>query len=217
MGRFNVHPLPSAKKPCTRLLKPSFHYDDLISLIYDMDTKQNLPLLSDQLQLRRLNVADIIDFQAYRLDPEVGKYQGWQATSQEDALAFLAEMAQINLLIPGEWCQLGIVLRDEQRLIGDIGICVSPDQDEAEVGFSLASAYQGLGLAQVALQLVIQWIFQQTRAQRIKAVTDARNLSCIKLLERLGMQKTETQETMYKGEACVEFTYLLRRAMFVNK
>lgn len=182
-----------------------------------MNTTKNLPLLSDQLQLRRLSVTDIDHFQAYRLDPEVGKYQGWQANSNEEALAFLAEMAQSSLLAPGEWCQLGIAMRHDQRLIGDIGICLSSDQNEAEIGFSLASAYQGQGLAQTALQLVSHWIFQQTLARRIKAITDARNLSCIKLLERLGMQKTETHETIYRGEACVEFTYVMHRGVSANK
>lgn len=182
-----------------------------------MNTAINLPLLSDQLQLRKLSITDIANFQAYRSDPEVGKYQGWQATSNEEALAFLAEMAQASLLTPGEWCQLGIVMRHDQRLIGDIGICLSSDQDEAEIGFSLASAYQGQGLAQTALQILSHWIFQQTPALRIKAVTDSRNLSCIKLLERLGMQKTETHETMYRGETCVEFTYVMHRVMSANK
>lgn len=176
-----------------------------------MNTTINLPLFSDQLQLRKLNVTDVTDFQTYRLDPEVGKYQGWQATSNEEAVAFLSDMAQASLLTPGEWCQLGIVMRHDQRLIGDIGICLSSDQGEAEIGFSLASAYQGQGLAQAALQLVTNWIFQQTSAMRIKAVTDARNLSCIKLLERLAMQKTETHETMYRDETCVEITYVKHR------
>ena len=49
--------------------------------------------------LRRLHPDDLAAFQAYRTDPAVGRWQGWTAQSDAQALAFLTEMAAIPLLV----------------------------------------------------------------------------------------------------------------------
>jgi hypothetical protein len=34
----------------------------------------------------------------------------------------------------------------------------------------------------------------------------------MRLMERVGMQRTETRQTVFRGEACVEHTYIVTRA-----
>ncbi len=159
--------------------------------------------------LRRLRPADLADFQAYRGDPEVGRWQGWRPQADAQALAFLEEMAGGPLIQPGTWTQLGIADDLTGQLIGDLGVHVSADGREAEFGFSLARAAQGRGLASAAVRAAIALVFDQTAVQNIHAQTDARNAACIRLLERLGATRIATVATEFRGEPCTELRYLL--------
>lgn len=161
--------------------------------------------------LRRLAAADLPAFQAYRGDPEVGRWQGWTPRPDAEALAFLDEMAAAPLFAPGRWTQLGIADDISDELLGDIGIHLSADGREAEFGFSLARAAQGRGLASAAVRAAIAQVFEQTAAERIHAQTDARNTACIRLLERLGARRIEHIATEFRGAPCVEFRYELAR------
>ena len=161
--------------------------------------------------LRRLAASDLADFQAYRNDPEVGRWQGWTPKPDEEALAFLNEMAVVPLFTPGQWTQLAIADVLTGQLVGDLGIHVSDDGREAEFGFSLARAAQGRGIASAAVRAAIAQVFEQTAVERIHAQTDARNTACIRLLERLGARLLERIDTEFRGEPCVEFRYELAR------
>lgn len=159
--------------------------------------------------LRRLHPGDLAAFQAYRHDPEVGRWQGWQPQTDAQALAFLDEMATCPLFAPGTWTQLAIADDLTGQLIGDIGIHISADGAEAEFGFTLARAAQGRGLASAAVRAAMHLVFQETAVQRIQAQTDARNAACLRLLERLGASRLATIETEFRGEPCTEIRYEL--------
>lgn len=163
------------------------------------------------MKLRRLAATDLAAFQAYRTDPEVGRWQGWTPKPDAQALAFLDEMAAIVGFQPGRWTQIGIADEATGDLLGDIGIHLSDDGREAEFGFSLARTAQGRGIATDAVRTAIALVFEQTPAQRIHAQTDARNTACIRLLERLGATLIERIDTEFRGEPCVEFRYELAR------
>ena len=172
-------------------------------------TADLLPRPAERIVLRRLCVADLADFQAYRQDPEVARYQGWEAVPDPKAVAFLAEMTTAALLQPGAWCQIGIAEKRNNRLIGDIGICLTADGDEAEVGFSLNRQAQGKGLAREAVREGIRLVFDHTGAKRVIGITDARNLPSITLLERLGMRKTQELQSLFRGEPCTEYVFAI--------
>lgn len=161
------------------------------------------------MKLRRLAASDLPAFQAYRTDPEVGRWQGWTPKPDSEALAFLNEMAAIACFQLDQWTQLGIADDTTDELLGDVGIHISDDGREAEFGFSLARAAQGRGIASAAVKAAIALVFEQTAAERVHAQTDARNTACIRLLERLGATLIERIDTEFRGEPCVEFRYEL--------
>lgn len=168
----------------------------------------DLPLHSPRLTLRRLSPADLPDFQAYRSDAEVGRYQGWTAQSDAQALAFLTEMSGAEAGVLGTWFQIGIAACHGDRLIGDIGLCRRVAADgkfEAEIGYSLAAASQGQGLASEALRLLMP----QLGALRVIAVTDARNKASIRMLARLGGRCVASEAASFRGEVCVEHRYVI--------
>lgn len=170
-----------------------------------------LPRTGARVRLRRLAVADLPAFQAYRHDAELGRYQGWLPQTDVQAQAFLDEMSRATLLAPGVWVQLGIADRCDDALIGDIGLCVSSTGDTAEIGFTLRASSQGCGLASEAVRAAIQRVFEATAVARIVGITDARNLASIRLLERVGMRRASTGPAAFRGEACIEHVHELRR------
>jgi len=171
-----------------------------------------LPRVAARVVLRRLRVDDLVSFQAYRADPEVGRFQGWSPMPVPAATAFLAGMNVAPFAVPGEWFQLGIAEPATDRLIGDIGFCLcGPDNQHAELGFSLSRQYQGRGLATEAVREVMDMLFERTPIERVVAMTDERNHSCIRLLQRLGMKRVSQVNSMFRGERCVEQVYLRAR------
>src|ERR1700734_1949898 len=97
-----------------------------------------LPRFTLRLTLRRLSVADLSAFQAYRQCEELSRYQGWTPQPDFEAIAFLNEMSSIALFQPQIWAQIGIAEGVNGPLIGDIGICVSSDGRSADIGFTLS-------------------------------------------------------------------------------
>jgi ribosomal-protein-alanine N-acetyltransferase len=166
-----------------------------------------LPRSGEGFVLRRLAVADLPAFQAYRSDAELGRYQGWRPMQDADAIAFLAEMHAAPFPRRGDWNQIAIARPGDQCLIGDIGICVAEDGQHAEIGFTLARAAQGRGIATSAVREAIALAFSAGGVARVMAVTDARNAASIRLLERLGMLRVDTREAVFRGEPCLEHTY----------
>ena len=161
--------------------------------------------------LRRLALADLSAFQAYRRDPELARYQGWSAMSDDEALAFLREMSAMPRPAPGEWLQLGIADADGVRIVGDIGLCLAADAGHAEIGFTLAADAQGRGIATAAVREAIAWLFEVTTATQVRGITDARNLPSIRLMERVGMRRVASREAIFRGEPCVEHVHALER------
>lgn len=161
--------------------------------------------------LRRMSTGDLAEFQAYRHDEELGRYQGWLPTPDERAMEFLAEMSAAPFPNPGHWTQVGIAEPERQRLIGDIGVYFDQAVSYAEIGFTLARPAQGRGVATAAIQSVIELIFDCSAAGRVIGVTDARNLPSMRLLERAGMRLESTKRAVFRGKDCVEHTYAVTR------
>ena len=181
-----------------------------------MPAADPLPRLVNGVILRRLAPSDVAAFQAYRSDAELGKYQGWSAVPDAEALAFLERMRAVELFRPGEWSQIGIATSTDPALIGDIGLFLSSDARHAEVGFTLRREFQGRGIATIGVAESVKLLFAHTTAEHVLGITDARNQPSIRLLERLGMRKAESRSAVFKGENCLELIYSLARAEHIG-
>lgn len=163
-------------------------------------------------RLRRLRASDREAFQTYRGIPELGRYQGWTPMSDAQALDFIIEMHKAPLFAHDRWVQLAIADPHTDRLLGDIGLYLAADGGHGEVGFTLAPAAQGRGIASHAVRAAIRLLFAATEVTRILGITDTRNLPSIRLLERLGFAPIETRHVVFRGEPCSERVYALPRA-----
>lgn len=173
-------------------------------------------LETSRLQLREFRDADCRPFSAYRSDPLIAKYQGWDAPfSLAQASQFIEEMNHIIPGTPGEWFQIAIVRKDTPNLIGDCAYHIlADDPNQAEIGFTLARTHQGQGFAFEAVSRLLAFLFEELRLHRLQATCDVENLASIKLLDQLGMRREAhfIKNVWFKEEWRSEFVYgLLRR------
>jgi RimJ/RimL family protein N-acetyltransferase len=161
-------------------------------------------IVTERLVMRPFDAGDLPAFVAYRSDPEVARYQSWDATySMADAERFLASQRDVSLGAPGAWVQLAAFDRRGGTLCGDCAVRVLTEQPAtAEVGVTFAPASQGSGLATEALTAVIAELFAQHGLHRVYAEADDRNVPVHRLFERLGFrcEARLVEADWFKGE-----------------
>jgi RimJ/RimL family protein N-acetyltransferase len=172
---------------------------------------ESLPRDFGRVRLRRLRRGDLDDFRAYRGDPRVAEYQGWEPMGVAEAEAFLASQARHASLAPGAWRQLGIADAASDVLVGDIGLYLSPDQSTIEFGISLRADAQGRGLGTECVRGLIDLLWRATPVESIIAHADIRNLACLSMLGKAGMLQVSRQEVSCKGECCIELGFVVKR------
>ena len=162
-------------------------------------------LASDRLVLRRFRASDAASLTAYRNDPEVARFQGWDVPYGEDeAHTLIASLAGLSPGTPGRWFQIAMALPATDELVGDFGVYTSGDGRQAKVGFTLSRAHQGRGLAFEGLTLLQPYLFRELGLHRLYADTDARNVRSRRLLARAGFREEGllVDAVWAKGEWC---------------
>ena len=145
---------------------------------------------TERLELRGLILSDTKALYKYRTMPEIYKFQGWKPQSLEEVENFIGEQISKLPNIPDTWYQLGVIKKGTVELIGDIGLhFISKDDKQAEIGYTLDPAYQGLGYGTEAVIGVINYLFNTLKKHRIMASIEPSNIKSIALLERIGMRR----------------------------
>ena len=145
-------------------------------------------LATERLTLRRLERRDAAVISAYRSDPEVARYQSWQAPYPvQSAEALVHEMEGRRLDQPG-WTQIGVELRATGQLVGDVAF-ENRDASEAAVGYSLAPAHWGHGYATEAVGAVVAHGLDALGFDVIVAEVVPENTASIAVLTRLGFTR----------------------------
>jgi RimJ/RimL family protein N-acetyltransferase len=169
-------------------------------------------LSTGRLVLRLFQEPDLDALLAYRNDPEVARYQSWTSFSREEAEAFLASQRDLAPGTPGEWVQIALERRESPGLIGDCAVKVlADDPRQAEIGFTLARAWQGHGYGTEAVTALLAYLFETLGLHRVFAVTDAENAAAAALLERAGLRREGhlLENIWFKGAWGSEFLYAL--------
>jgi len=177
-------------------------------------------LETERLILRHFTDADLVPFMAYRNDPGVARYQGWEGISEAEAHAFIAEQKQVQPGVPGQWFQIAIALKETGMLAGDCALKIDEhDERQAEIGYTLARAYQGKGIAAEAVSRVLDYAFRTLELHRVIAITDCENTASIALLERLGLRREGhfIQNVWFKGKWADEYLYAILQHEWLGK
>lgn len=127
---------------------------------------------------------------AYRSQPEITRYQFWRPKGVEDVQELLDRMDKTGFGIVDSWFQLGIYLKDNQELVGDLSLhFLPPDSQQTEIGFTIAPDHQRNGYATEAVEAAIDYLFTTLDVHRVTASVDPKNTASIALVERIGMRK----------------------------
>jgi RimJ/RimL family protein N-acetyltransferase len=147
------------------------------------------PFHTERLILSPLTEADAQAFSAYRSDPDVARYQGWEAPYSVDQARELIAASQAIGVDEAGWHQIGIRLAETGELLGDCAYwLLKDDPRQAEIGVTLAACYQGCGYAYEALHCLISHLFNGLGLHRVRANIDPDNAGSANLLPKLGFR-----------------------------
>ncbi|MEK4299394.1 GNAT family N-acetyltransferase [Oceanobacillus sp. FSL W8-0428] len=103
-----------------------------------------------------------------------------------------------SLLYWGPWF---VVRKSDGSILGDIGFKGKPDKNRVvEAGYGFLESYWGNGYATEAMEVLIQWAFKTSKVDRVIAETLQDNYGSIRVLQKLGMKKISSTETMIHWE-----------------
>jgi RimJ/RimL family protein N-acetyltransferase len=174
-------------------------------------------LSSARVHLREFRRDDAPALFAVHGDPRVMRYWSFPpwtelAQAQERVEMILAQRAANDAYV---WA---IAEAGSDRLIGSIAVfSIQPAQARAEIGYSLHADWQGRGLAQESLRLVLSWLLGEAGFVRIEADVDPRNAPSCRLLQRLGFVREGVLRQRWRvaGEVSDTALYGLLKPEFV--
>lgn len=164
-----------------------------------------------RLIVRRFLPGDLMDAYAILSDPEIAKYERWDAFDLEGVREDLAIQGAVEPGTCGVWNEFAVTLKDGGKCIGNIA-CKrgEAEQGQAEMGFHFNRAYHGKGYGKEAVAGHIGWLFG-LGVHRVWAVADTRNTASCRLMESLGMRREGhlRENCLVKGEWGDEFLYAI--------
>ncbi len=165
-------------------------------------------LKTHRLTIRALSEADLDTFTHYRAQSEIAKFQSWSDFTYSDALGLFQKMDYTSFGKIGEWYQLAITDSNSDLLLGDLAIHFI-DDDQIEIGFTIALEHQNKGIAKEAVTGLLDYLFNTLNKHRIIATTDTRNIASYRLLESLGFRREAhfKQNIWFKGAWGDEYQY----------
>lgn len=140
-----------------------------------------------RLLLRRMEMSDAKDLFDYSRDPQVALHVLWDAQKNiSESRAYIKCMLRkYRAGDPASWC---IVRRDQGRVVGTIGyMWFQPENNAAEVGYSLARDCWNQGFMTEALQAVLRYSFEEMGINRIEAQHEVGNPASGAVMRKCGM------------------------------
>lgn len=152
--------------------------------MYDIFLKNNFPVidLGDYI-LREQNMNDVEDFHNYYTDPEVNRHIVSDIPSSLEESRYELRY-WINVFYDKSGIYFGIARKDNNRLIGTIGITsFNRIHNRAEVSYDLAKEYWQKGIMTKALKALIKYCFETLKINRLEAYALPENVASRALLK----------------------------------
>jgi ribosomal-protein-alanine N-acetyltransferase len=171
-----------------------------------------LLLHTERFLIRNLRLSDLREFHAYRSNPEVTKYQGFDVFSLQQAEDFINEQTNKVFGNPGEWVQYAIENKSTGRLIGDCAVKLDGNDTRlAEIGITIAPAEQQKGYAKETLLAILDFLFSLPGFHRVTETVDADNIASIQLLKSTGFRQEGhyIENIFFKGQWGSEYQFAM--------
>jgi RimJ/RimL family protein N-acetyltransferase len=155
------------------------------------------PHLSDGVvRLEPLDERFVPDFEALTRDPDVLRYTRVPA---ERGARFVAGWIAGYAQGWRDGARAGFaVLGVDGEFLGMVGLIrIEWDQLEAEIGYVIAPAARGRGIAGRAIGLISRWGVDELGLARIEAVIDVENEASLKVAERAGYKREGVRRSTF--------------------
>lgn len=140
----------------------------------------------DTVTLRPLRAADAPAWYGYLRDPRVVQDTSFDIHGLADVEALVRTL--LAGTVHGTDARFAIARTSDDLLIGTIGLH-DPQQGAMELGYDLARAYWGRGIATQATRRVLAWGFEELDLQRIQATVVEGHSASVRVLEKCGFHK----------------------------
>lgn len=162
--------------------------------------------------IRPLRMDDDAAMYAYASDPEVTRYLPWHPAPGVDTVrSFLLQ--QLSRRRRGESMGMAVELRATGEMIGstDLMGLLAGEPGRAELGYLLSRDHWGQGLMTEAAGLTLDLGFETLNLTRVEAYADTDNHGSRRVLEKVGMRTTGTENRMVKNEERLYVRYAITR------
>ncbi len=170
-------------------------------------------LETDRLILRVFCPEDIEDFAPIEADPEVMRFYASGPRSRE----FTERVVRYFISLQEEhgFSFWAVVHKADSRFLGFCGLIPQTvdGQEEVEVGYKLARAEWGKGLATEAARAVRDWAFTHRDVPRLVSIIDPGNTASIRVAEKNGMACEK--DIIYDAKPCR--LYVIERPASIPK
>jgi len=167
-----------------------------------MEHKGTVTLETPRLILRRLTLADAEPmYRNWASDPGVTKFLTWpthssvEVTKQILAL-WASHYEELN------YYQWGIVVKDENALIGTIAAVKTDDEIKAaEIGYCIGQNWWHKGYTSEALGAVINFLFDEVGVNRVAISHAVKNPASGRVAQKCGLTLEGTARAYFKSAA----------------
>lgn len=163
------------------------------------------PLLTtDRLILSPVAPADFDDLKTVWSNEDFTRHiMGRALTSEEIWFRLLRDLGHWQVRGHGNW---SVRRREDEAYVGSVGVLdyhrdIEPPLVDPELGWGVAPAFQGQGLALEAVAAVLAWADQSLAAARTVCMIGPDNLASLKLAAKAGYRPFERAE--YKASPVI--------------
>ncbi len=185
-----------------------------------MKNNLNSPaIITERLVIRNLHIEDLADFHAYRSNPEVTKYQGFDVFTMAEAKAFIEDNAMKSFGVAGQWVQYAIESKNTGKLIGDCAIKLNQyDTRLGEIGITISPHEQKKGYAKEVLRAILNFLFNIEGFHRVTETVDAENTASIQLLKSVGFRQEGhfIDNIFFKGKWGSEYQFAMLKSEWLK-
>lgn len=163
---------------------------------------------SERLVLRPLIKPDVEDLREWTPNKEIYKFWGKNPGKND----LKPELMFEKIEKPSKSFHLGIEIKQDKKIIGDIYIYLIEKDKKAKIAIRLNPKYHNKGIGSEAVKTMVNWCFQNTELEIMWSDVDKENIPSIKLLEKCDFKKIkEVKQGKMVSTICDYYIYELQK------
>lgn len=140
---------------------------------------------TDRLIIRPMTEEDVPALKEWMPDKSIYTYWGKGPSKAELNPELLFEKEEK----PTKSFHLGVALKDDDKVVGDLWVYLIEKDRMASVAIRLSKGVHGCGYGTEALMAITRFCFEHTELRRLWTEVDVRNVASCRILEKCGYTK----------------------------